>query len=98
MAEATHQEHGHVRRKKNMVNQLKEALVILRLKQVQIRTGLSKSTIYLKASRAEFPAPISLGARAVGWLESDINQWINDCVIRSKNVTRFPRQEVRHAA
>lgn len=81
-----------------MNNQLKEALVILRIKQVQIRTGLSRSTIYLKVSKFEFPAPISLSARAVGWLESDIDQWINDCVNRSKNVTRFPQQEVRHAA
>ena len=81
-----------------MNNQLNSTPVILRLKQVQARTGISRSAIYLKASRAEFPAPISLGARAVGWLESDINQWINDCVTRSKNVTRFPQQEVRHAA
>lgn len=81
-----------------MNNQLKEALVILRRNEVQARSGLSRSNIYLKISRGEFPAPISLGARAVGWLESDINQWINDCVTRSKNVTRFPQQEVRHAA
>ena len=81
-----------------MVNQLRSALAILRLKQVQARTNLSRSYIYLKVSKGEFPAPISLGPRAVGWLESDIDQWINDCISRSTNVIRLPNQEVRHAA
>ena len=49
---------------------------ILRLPKVKTRTGLSRSTIYLKISEGEFPKPISLGVRAVGWLESDINSWI----------------------
>lgn len=49
---------------------------ILRLPQVKARTGLSRSSIYLAIRRGEFPAPISLGARAVGWLESSIDQFI----------------------
>lgn len=71
---------------------------ILRLKQVEIRTGLARSTIYLKISKGEFPAQISLGSRAVGWLESDINEWLNDCISSSRNITRLPQQEDRHAA
>ncbi len=51
---------------------------ILRLPAVKTRTGLSRSTIYLRISKNEFPAPISLGGRAVGWVESDINNWLTE--------------------
>ena len=50
---------------------------ILRLSAVKNRTGLSRSSIYLGISRKEFPKPISLGARAVGWLENEITEWID---------------------
>lgn len=49
---------------------------ILRLPTVKDLTGLSRSTIYLRISKNEFPSPISLGGRAVGWVESDINNWL----------------------
>jgi prophage regulatory protein len=49
--------------------------IILRLPQVKARVGLSRSSIYLRINNGEFPAPISLGARAVGWLESEIDAW-----------------------
>jgi len=50
--------------------------VILRLPAVKARTGLSRSTIYLRVSGGSFPRPVSLGARAIGWLESDVEGWI----------------------
>lgn len=49
---------------------------ILRLPIVKNRTGLSRSTIYLRVSEGRFPSPISLGGRAVGWVESEINDWV----------------------
>ena len=49
---------------------------ISRLPAVKQRTGLSRSTIYLRVAKGTFPAPISLGARAVGWIESEIDDWI----------------------
>lgn len=52
------------------------ALRILRRKQVEQRTGLSRSTLYLKISRNEFPRPVALGLRAVGWVESSVDAWI----------------------
>ena len=51
---------------------------ILRLPQVKSQTGLSRSTIYLRIKNKEFPESISLGGRAVGWLESDIQAWLDD--------------------
>lgn len=49
---------------------------ILRLPDVKSRTGLSRSTIYLRISEGSFPVPISLGGRAVGWLEDEIQAWL----------------------
>ena len=58
---------------------------ILRLPDVKIRTGLSRSTIYLHISKGMFPESISLGDRAVGWLEADINEWLEQKITASKN-------------
>jgi len=49
---------------------------ILRLKATMTLTGLSRSTIYLRIAQGSFPKPLSLGARVVGWLESDVESWI----------------------
>jgi prophage regulatory protein len=51
---------------------------VIRLKEVMIRTGLSRSTIYLHIKEDVFPKPINLGARSVGWLESEIDAWIDE--------------------
>ncbi len=50
---------------------------ILRLPEIIGRVGLRRASIYLHISKGLFPKPISLGARAVGWLESDIDGWIS---------------------
>jgi prophage regulatory protein len=52
------------------------SLSILRLPAVKSRTGLSRSTIYLRVAEGTFPKPVSLGARAVGWVEAEIQQWL----------------------
>jgi prophage regulatory protein len=49
---------------------------ILRLPNVKSHTGLSRSSIYLRVSQGTFPKPISLGGRAVGWLEADVIGWV----------------------
>ena len=49
---------------------------ILRRPDVEARTGLSRSTIYDWMKRGEFPQPVALGARLVGWRESDIEAWL----------------------
>lgn len=51
-------------------------LSILRRKQVQARTGLSRSTIYLYIKAEQFSKPLALGPRAVGWIESEVSEWI----------------------
>jgi prophage regulatory protein len=57
---------------------------ILRLPAVKARTGLSRSTLYLKIRSGEFPAPVSLGARAVGWPEAWVDAWIAGQIEQSR--------------
>jgi prophage regulatory protein len=56
---------------------------ILRLKDLQQRLTLSRSTIYAKMAAGDFPAPIALGPRAVGWLASDVQKWIKSRVLKN---------------
>ncbi|WP_198244530.1 helix-turn-helix transcriptional regulator [methane-oxidizing endosymbiont of Gigantopelta aegis] len=50
---------------------------ILKIKDVIAQTGLSRSQLYKMASRGLFPRQIKLSARSSGWLESEVNQWLN---------------------
>ena len=49
---------------------------ILRLPAVSARTSLSRSTIYDRMARGDFPKPIKLTPKSIGWRASDIDQWI----------------------
>ena len=49
---------------------------LIRRPEVEKRTGLSRSSLYDKIRNQEFPAPVSLGASAVAWIESEVNAWI----------------------
>lgn len=60
------------------------ANTILRLPAVVAATGLSRSTIYARILEGTFPLQISLGPRAVGWLECEIDAWITDQLDRSR--------------
>ena len=60
---------------------------ILRLPAVKTRTGLSRSTIYLRVSQGTFPKSVSLGARAVGWVESEIQEWLQRQIEASRKAT-----------
>ncbi|NOT11302.1 MAG: AlpA family transcriptional regulator [Methylococcaceae bacterium] len=49
---------------------------ILRLRAVISKTGLSRSSIYNLLDRGEFPKRVRLSLRTIGFLESEIDQWI----------------------
>ena len=49
---------------------------LLRRREVERKIGHAHSWIYSKVASGEFPAPVSIGARSVGWLESEIDLWI----------------------
>jgi len=48
----------------------------LRLSEVRSRVGYSRASIYRLVNAGEFPRPYSLGARAVAWLETSVDDWI----------------------
>ena len=50
---------------------------LLRLKQVEEKTGLKRSQIYLYMKDDTFPRSIKIGPASVAWLESEIDEWIN---------------------
>ncbi|ADP02345.1 gp52 [Burkholderia phage KL3] len=49
---------------------------LLRFAEVRSRIGLSKSEIYRRIGAGTFPAGVKLGARAVAWHESAVEDWI----------------------
>ena len=57
---------------------------ILRIRQVQEVTGLSKSTIYLFIKQGKFKKPIQLGTRSVGWLQSDVDEFLTERIKESR--------------
>ena len=46
-----------------------------RLPELMNMTGLSRSSIYLRVSTDEFPKPVKIGRRAIGWPEDSIIAW-----------------------
>ncbi len=57
---------------------------ILRLPAVKATTGLSRSTIYARVAEGTFPRPVSLGSRAVGWLEAEVQDWLHRRIAASR--------------
>ena len=58
---------------------------IWRFPAVSKFTGLGHSSIYQKIADDEFPKPIKLGARAVGWISDEIEQWVQDRIDESRS-------------
>jgi prophage regulatory protein len=48
----------------------------LRLSEVRNRVPFSRASTYRLIASGEFPKPCPLGARAVGWRESEVNAWM----------------------
>jgi prophage regulatory protein len=57
---------------------------VLRLPAVRARTGRSRSSIYADIKLGRFPAPIKLGPRSVGWLETDVMSWLESRIAASR--------------
>lgn len=61
---------------------------VLKIKEVLNKTGLGKTTLYALVKQSQFPQPISLGLRAVGWLDSEIDSWIQAKIDARNQVAR----------
>lgn len=49
---------------------------VMRRKEVEVACGLSRSAIYAAMDRGDFPRPVRIGVRAVGWPVSRIEEWL----------------------
>lgn len=50
---------------------------IHRLPSALAITGLCRTSLYNHLKEGKFPEPVRLGARAVGWRESELSEWVN---------------------
>jgi prophage regulatory protein len=58
---------------------------VLRIKDVEAQTGLSRTSIWRLERLKNFPARLRLGMNSVGWLEDDISEWLRE---RPRGMTR----------
>lgn len=57
---------------------------ILRLPDVIVQTGMSRSSIYSRMKAGSFPQSVHLGPRTVGWMQSDVEGFIQACVAETE--------------
>ena len=58
---------------------------LLKRPEVESKTGLSKSAIYMRMQLGTFPKAVVLSRKAVGWVESEVEQWIADRIAERDN-------------
>ena len=74
-----------------------EEISFLRLPDVKLVTGLSKTSLYALIRANSFPAPVRLGPRTVAWVRSEIREWAAERVLQSK-IHRFNSRQQKGAA
>jgi prophage regulatory protein len=58
-------------------NSLKvQSMKVLRLPSVCELTGVPRSTLYLYIKNNQFPKPVKLGIKSVGWIQEEVEQWL----------------------
>ena len=57
---------------------------ILRFPEVSARTGLSRSRLYHSMADGTFPLSIAIGERSIGWVEAEVDAWVDACIDRSR--------------
>ncbi|MBW5821446.1 helix-turn-helix transcriptional regulator [Yersinia enterocolitica] len=60
------------------------ANAFIRLSDVQRRTGYSKAWIYRLIKQERFPKPVKIGSRSIAFVESEIDEWINQRIAESR--------------
>jgi prophage regulatory protein len=60
----------------------------LRLPAVKQITGLGKTALYERIKLGQFPPPVKLGGRAVGWVEEEVDQWARQRVAAARVMPR----------
>lgn len=58
--------------------------VLIKMPEVMRRSALGKAWIYKLISQNRFPKPIKIGTRAIAFVESEIDEWINARIKESR--------------
>lgn len=53
-----------------------DQMKFIRLPDVLARTGLKRANLYLLMQRGGFPEPVKISSRSNGWVESEVEAWI----------------------
>jgi len=61
-----------------MTTRIRISPKLIRRKNVELQTGLSRSSIYQMIADGKFPSPIKIGLRSVGWLQDEVDDWVID--------------------
>jgi prophage regulatory protein len=77
-------QHARAISNKEIAMQLQNSQYIIRLRQAILKTGLSRSTIYTLIKLGDFPKQIQLSPRTMGFLESEIDEWIAGRIAASR--------------
>lgn len=74
----------HIKKtKEKSMNQKYEKFI--RLSEVIKRTGISRSSIYRLVNKNKFPAPVRISEKTIAFIESEINDWIENLINSSRN-------------
>lgn len=57
----------------------------IRLPEVKKITGMGTTFIYTKAKAGKFPRQVKLGESAVGWIKSEVQQWVKERAAASRS-------------
>ena len=57
----------------------------IKLQNVMAITGMSRSSIYLAISEGRFPKQINLGVRSIAFLESEVQEWMEECIVNRRS-------------
>jgi prophage regulatory protein len=70
---------------------------LIKRPEVEARTGLRHSSIYLKIQSGDFPSPVRTGAKGVAWVESEVDQWIERRIAsRDEKAARQAAEQSQH--
>lgn len=57
---------------------------LIRFSEAQHRTGYGKSWIYKLIAQGRFPKPVKIGSRSIAFVESEVDEWINQRIAESR--------------
>lgn len=62
---------------------------LMRLPAVIERTGFSRSWIYELINQEQFPKPVKIGTRAIAFIESEIEEFLQELISKSRSLTKL---------